>query len=117
MPRWHVGHGIRAARTGAVIAGGRTQRQDRLPCWQGRNRAASGTRAQREELPLESWEQAIDEDWLGQWAMNLMLINRVDAPSSGVRYGCPRGTFQRRRGAEYRSRRPRATSSRSRRHA
>src|ERR1700692_2338078 len=27
------------------------------------------------ELPLESWEQAIDEDWLGQWAMNLMLIN------------------------------------------
>ena len=27
------------------------------------------------ELPLESWEQAINEDWLGQWAMNLMLIN------------------------------------------
>src|SRR5437870_8714727 len=27
------------------------------------------------ELPLASWEQAIDEDWLGQWAMNLMLIN------------------------------------------
>jgi transposase-like protein len=27
------------------------------------------------ELPLESWERAIDEDWLGQWAMNLMLIN------------------------------------------
>jgi putative transposase len=27
------------------------------------------------ELPLESWEQAVDEDWLGQWAMNLMLIN------------------------------------------
>src|ERR1039457_1019089 len=27
------------------------------------------------ELPLESWEQAIDEDWLGQWALNLMLIN------------------------------------------
>src|SRR5258705_3117110 len=27
------------------------------------------------ELPLQSWEQAVDEDWLGQWAMNLMLIN------------------------------------------
>jgi len=27
------------------------------------------------ELPLASWEQAIDEDWLGRWAMNLMLIN------------------------------------------
>src|SRR6195256_4114634 len=27
------------------------------------------------ELPLASWEQAVDEDWLGQWAMNLMLIN------------------------------------------
>src|SRR6266508_4077218 len=29
----------------------------------------------RKELPLESWEQAVNEDWLGQWAMNLMLIN------------------------------------------
>jgi hypothetical protein len=27
------------------------------------------------ELALASWEQAVDEDWLGQWAMNLMLIN------------------------------------------
>src|SRR5712671_4845468 len=27
------------------------------------------------ELPLTSWEQAVDEDWLGAWAMNLMLIN------------------------------------------
>src|SRR3977135_1172029 len=27
------------------------------------------------ELPLENWEQAVNEDWLGQWAMNLMLIN------------------------------------------
>jgi putative transposase len=26
-------------------------------------------------LPLASWGQAVDEDWLGQWAMNLMLIN------------------------------------------
>ena len=28
-----------------------------------------------QELPLPSWERALEEDWLGQWAMNLMLIN------------------------------------------
>jgi putative transposase len=27
------------------------------------------------ELALASWQQAVEEDWLGQWAMNLMLIN------------------------------------------
>src|SRR5207342_3379055 len=27
------------------------------------------------ELPLASWEHAVEEDRLGQWAMNLMLIN------------------------------------------
>jgi len=27
------------------------------------------------ELALPSWQQAVEEDWLGQWAMNLMLIN------------------------------------------
>jgi putative transposase len=27
------------------------------------------------ELTLESWQQAVGEDWLGKWAMNLMLIN------------------------------------------
>jgi putative transposase len=27
------------------------------------------------ELALPSWEQAVEEDWLGKWAMNLMLIN------------------------------------------
>jgi transposase-like protein len=27
------------------------------------------------ELSLASWEQAVAEDWLGKWAMNLMLIN------------------------------------------
>ena len=59
-----------------------------------------------------SWEQALDEDWLGQWAMNLMLIN-VSTRKFGVRSGCPRATFRRRREAAYRNRRPRATSSRS----
>jgi putative transposase len=27
------------------------------------------------EVSLPSWEQAVEEDWLGKWAMNLMLIN------------------------------------------
>src|SRR5882724_1467572 len=27
------------------------------------------------ELPLPSWEVAMAEDWLGKWALNLMLIN------------------------------------------
>ena len=27
------------------------------------------------EIPLSSWEAARSEDWLGRWAMNLMLIN------------------------------------------
>jgi len=27
------------------------------------------------ELPVPSWNQATSEDWLGRWAMNLMLIN------------------------------------------
>jgi transposase-like protein len=27
------------------------------------------------ELSLASWDQAVSEDWLGRWAMNLMLIN------------------------------------------
>src|SRR4249920_2266189 len=28
-----------------------------------------------QELALPSWERASEEDWLGRWAMNLMLIN------------------------------------------
>ena len=28
-----------------------------------------------QELVLPSWEHAVAEDWLGPWAMNLMLIN------------------------------------------
>jgi transposase-like protein len=27
------------------------------------------------EVPIPSWERATAEDWLGRWAMNLMLIN------------------------------------------
>jgi putative transposase len=36
-----------------------------------RVRSREGTR----ELVLPSWAAAQDEDWLGQWAMNQMLIN------------------------------------------
>jgi hypothetical protein len=32
------------------------------------------------EVVLRSWERAITEDWLGRWALNLMLIN----VSSGI---------------------------------
>ena len=28
-----------------------------------------------QELSLPSWDRAVAEDWLGKWAMNLMLIN------------------------------------------
>ena len=28
-----------------------------------------------QELALPSWDRAVAEDWLGKWAMNLMLIN------------------------------------------
>src|SRR5450755_1922227 len=28
-----------------------------------------------QELALPSWDGAVAEDWLGKWAMNLMLIN------------------------------------------
>jgi putative transposase len=27
------------------------------------------------EVVLASWEQSVAEDWLGRWALNLMLIN------------------------------------------
>jgi putative transposase len=27
------------------------------------------------EIVLPSWEEAVGEDWLGKWAMNLLLIN------------------------------------------
>jgi transposase-like protein len=27
------------------------------------------------ELGLPSWKQSVEEDWLGRWAMNLMLVN------------------------------------------
>jgi hypothetical protein len=35
---------------------------------------------------LPSWDRAVAEDWLGKWAMNLMLIN-VSTPFG--RWWCP----------------------------
>ena len=40
-------------------------------------------------LALPSWQQAVEEDWLGKWAMNLMLINvsTRKIPSGGAASG------------------------------
>ena len=50
------------------------------------------------EMPLPSWEEAVSNDLLGKWAMNLMLINvstrkygrAVRLPEGGI--GAPRGS-------------------------
>jgi hypothetical protein len=41
------------------------------------------------EVALPTWTAAQAENWLGRWAMNLMLIN-VSSASSGALCGCPR---------------------------
>jgi len=40
------------------------------------------------EVVLPTWTAAQAEDWLGRWAMNLMLIN-VSGANSSARCGCP----------------------------
>ena len=50
------------------------------------------------EMPLPSWEEAVSNDLLGKWAMNLMLINvstrkygrAVRLPEGGI--GAPSGS-------------------------
>jgi hypothetical protein len=49
------------------------------------------------ELVLPSWDRAVAEDWLGKWAMNLMLINGRRG-NSAARCCFPKATFRRRRG-------------------
>jgi hypothetical protein len=66
-----------------------------------------------QELSLPSWDRAVAEDWLGKWAMNLMLIN-VSTRKFRERCGFPRAMFRRRRGPACRSRRLRGTSWRCR---
>ena len=68
------------------------------------------------ERTLPSWESAVGENWLGEWAMNQMLINvstrkfkrSVRLPGAMCRPGTAPAC---------RSRRPRAASSRCRRRA
>ena len=43
------------------------------------------------EIALPSWEAAQAEDWLGRWAMNLMLIN-VPPVASDERCACRKAT-------------------------
>jgi transposase-like protein len=50
-----------------------------------RVRARSGA-----EVALPSWDTALAEDWLGQWAMNLMLVN-VSTRKFGRAVGLPGG--------------------------
>src|SRR3954469_14404630 len=65
------------------------------------------------ELALPSWEAAQAEDWLGRWAMNLMLIN-VSTRRFGRAVRLPEGDIAAPHGA-YRSPRPRVGSWRCRR--
>ena len=70
-----MGHAMPAARDGADTAG--TEYEGKIGFHAGkvsverpRVRGLAG-----QELALPSWEHAVAEDWLGKWAMNLMLIN------------------------------------------
>jgi hypothetical protein len=71
--------GLRAAprsRCGAAGAPlGPDAGTDRFPRRQDRGRASAGPGHGRPRSPIPSWETAAEEDWLGCWAMNLMLIN------------------------------------------
>ena len=69
-----------------------------------------------QELSLPSWEHAVAEDWLGKWAMNLMLI-KCRRGNSAERCGFPRAMFRRQRGLACRNRRLHGTSWRCRRRA
>ena len=68
------------------------------------------------ELSLPSWEQASEEDWLGRWAMNLMLIN-VSTRKFVERCGFRTATYRLHEAPAYRNRRPRAASWRYQRRA
>jgi putative transposase len=51
-----------------------------------------------QEVVLPSWEQAVGEDWLGRWALNLMLIN-VSTRRFGRAVRLPEGDVPARPGA------------------
>ena len=68
------------------------------------------------EIALPSWEAAMAEDWLGRWAMNLMLIN-VSTRKFGRAVRLPEGDVPAHNGAGCPNRPPRAASSPYRRNA
>jgi putative transposase len=68
-PRHARGHGRRGHRWGRTM-GKLGFHGGKVAIGRPRVRGLAG-----EELALPSWERAIVEDWLGRWAMNLMLIN------------------------------------------
>jgi putative transposase len=61
-----------------------------------------------QEISLPSREGAAAEDWLGRWAMNLMLIN-VSTRKFGRAVRLPEGDVPTPAGAGYRNRRPLGT--------
>ena len=65
------------------------------------------------ELVLPSWQHATEEDWLGKWAMNLMLIN-VSTRKFRRAVRLPEGDVPAQRGRACRSRPHRGTSWRCR---
>jgi hypothetical protein len=69
-----------------------------------------------QELALPSWEHAVAEDWLGKWAMNLMLIN-VSTRKFRRAVRLPEGDVPAPAGLACRNRRLRGTSWRCRRRA
>jgi transposase-like protein len=50
-----------------------------------------------DEMPLPSWTAAVREDWLGRWALNLMLIN-VSTRKFGRAVRLPEGDLPARKG-------------------
>ena len=81
----------------------------KMPIERPRVRARNGR-----ELALPSWEAAQAEDWLGRWAMNLMLIN-VSTRRFGRAVRLPEGDIPAPPARAYRSRRRRVGSWRCRR--
>ena len=61
------------------------------------------------EVTIPSWETAAKEDWLGRWAMNLMLIN-VSTRRFGRAVRLPEGDVPAPPGSGVSSRRPRGGS-------
>ena len=90
-------HGGCGPRTVATRRGGRTVGAERgdgsASTGQDRDRAPASRELDGREVTIASWETAAEEDWLGRWAMNLMLIN-----VSTRRFGCavrlPEGDVQ-----------------------